>query len=106
MSDINLNLVSENNSFAGTGGISFENNSFNFIPAFKDIRTGRVETSKFKNGKNAPFHMLDGLPDEWVLQRCSSGKALKIKQSIISGFIREGAFFTRQEAATFVEKQA
>lgn len=95
-------LADENHEFQGTGGVSANNFSYGFAPAFRDSRTGKVEVSRFSDGRPAPFHLLDGLPDEWVLERESDGRVVEIKTTIVSGFVRLDRFYTRQEAADFV----
>lgn len=95
-------LISDNEKFKGTGGVSEENKSAGFIPAFMDKRTGLVEVSRFKDGRIAPCHLLDGLPEDWIQERDHHGKALSMKESVISGFVRLGNFFTRSEAAELV----
>jgi len=96
------NLAEENRAFAGTGGISENNAQACFAPAFLDAGSGQVEISRFKNGKPAPFHLLDGLPEEWIEERDVKGRVISVKASIVSGFVRLGTFFTRQEAAEFM----
>jgi len=96
-------LVDENRQFAGTGGVSEENSQARFAPAFQDAGTGKVEISCFQDGRPAPCHMLDGLPEEWIVERDLKGRAVKIKSTVISGFVRLGQFFTRQEAADFMQ---
>lgn len=91
-------LVSENKHFRDTGGTSAENRCFGFRPAFKDNRSGAVYVSCFADGRPAPFHLLDGLPDEVVLNRNATGRAVSVLPSLISGFVRDGQFYTREEA--------
>lgn len=95
-------LAEENQRFSGTGGVSEGNRHTHFMPAFKDENTGQIEISRFQNGQIAPCHILDGLPDNWILQRDPEGRVVKIKNTVISGFVQLGRFFTRQEAADFV----
>lgn len=95
-------LIEENCQFAGTGGVSEENVHLGFLPAFRDNESGQVEVSRFKDGRVAPCHLFDGLPDDWILKRDVDGRAVKIKNSVISGFIRSGHFFTRQDAMILV----
>ena len=97
-------LAEENHRFAGTGGVSEANAHAYFVPAFQDIRTGHIELSRFQDGRLAPCHLLDGLPEEWIIQRDMKGRAIKIRNEVISGFIRLGQFFTRMEAASFMEQ--
>lgn len=92
-------LASDNQRFAGTGGISQENRSYGFQPAFLDRETGAVYASCWNDGRPAPVHALAGLPDHLVLTRDSYGQVIAIKPSVIAGFIRWGAFYTREQAA-------
>ena len=47
----------------------------------------------------APVHLLDGLPEEVVVARHPCGRVEKVKASVVSGFVREARFYTREEAA-------
>lgn len=99
-------LGRENRIYGGTGGVSQENRSFGFRPAFRDADTGVVYASCFANGQPAPFHLLDGLPDEIVLTRHATGRVAAVKESITSGFVCEGRFYTREQAAERVMAMA
>jgi len=88
----------ENVSFAGTGGRSEENRNLGFRPAFFDFATQTVYLSRFANGRPAPFHMLDGLPEEVVVDRSTTGRVISAKATLISGFERNGFFYTRTAA--------
>ncbi len=92
-------LESENARFEGSGGVSAENRDIGFRPAFLDTRTRTIHLSRFGDGRPAPFHLLDGLPDELVLARHACGRVAKVRASVVSGFVRDGRFFTREEAA-------
>jgi len=92
-------LEQENGSFAGSGGVSSANRYLGFRPAFMDAETGAVHLSRFADGRPAPFHLLDGLPDEAVQSRTPSGRVTRLKPSIVSGFVSQGRFYTRDEAA-------
>lgn len=91
-------LQAQNRQFKGTGGVSQENRSSGFIPAFQDTLTGTVYRSCFANGAFAPVHVLDGLPSALVMQRSSSGRVVAVIDSVIAGFLRGGRFYTRNEA--------
>jgi hypothetical protein len=93
-------LRQENAAHAGTGGVSGGNASLGFRPAFLDSSTLTIYPSRFADGRPAPFHLLDGLPDEVVIIRLiPSGRVVATKGSLISGFERGGFFYTRQAAA-------
>ncbi len=92
-------LELENVRYARTGGVSRENRRCGFRPAFMDLQTAAVYLARFADGRPAPFHLLDGLPDELVLARDAAGRIAEIRPSVISGFVQQGRFYTRDEAA-------
>ena len=92
-------LTIENAHYRGTGGVSSENRCLGFHPAFMDTETRLVYPSRFADGRFAPFHVLDGLPDQLVVARHGTGRAESVKASVISGFVRSGHFYTREQAA-------
>lgn len=94
-----MQLQLENLAHRGTGGRSQENRGLGFRPAFFDFSTQRIYLSCFRNGMPAPIHVLDGLPDEAVIDRAASGKVISTKASVIAGFVRNGFFYTRSAAA-------
>jgi hypothetical protein len=97
-------LVADSKSHRGTGGVSEENEGFGFRPAFLDAGTGIVYRSRFQDGTPAPFHLLDGLPEELVASRNGYGRVAAVKAFLISGFVRLGRFYTRDEAAAVVSQ--
>ena len=92
-------LKLENLVHVGTGGRSQDNASLGFTPAFLDFATQVIYPSRFADGRLAPFHLLDGLPDEVVVDRTPSGRVVAAKATLISGFIRNGFFYSRSAAA-------
>jgi hypothetical protein len=92
-------LRHQNQCFHGTGGRSEENRPAGFRPAFMDIDTHTVYESRFADGRPAPVHVLDGLPDELVVARSASGRIAAVKASVIAGFVRAARFYSREEAA-------
>jgi len=84
---------------AGAGGRSEENRGLGFAPAFLDFATQTVYPSRFFDGRAAPFHLLDGLPNAVVVERARSGRVIRAKVSIVAGFVRNGYFYTRAAAA-------
>ena len=96
------NLKRENSRFSKTGGVSAGNCAHRFVPAFYDVATGRAYASRFADGRPAPFHLLNGLPSNLVLERDSDGTVLAVKHSVIAGFLRDGRFYTRDQAAAAV----
>ncbi|PKO55457.1 MAG: hypothetical protein CVU28_06370 [Betaproteobacteria bacterium HGW-Betaproteobacteria-21] len=95
-------LQRQNQEFMGTGGRSEENRPCGFRPAFMDIDTHTVYESRFADGRPAPIHVLDGLPDELVVARSSSGRIAAVKASVIAGFVLATRFYNREEAAHFI----
>lgn len=92
-------LKRENERHAGTGGRSQENRDLGFRPAFLDFETQIIYPSRFADGRPAPVHMLDGLPDDVIVDRTPTGRVVCAKASLISGFVRNGFFYTRTAAA-------
>jgi len=76
-------LEDQNRRFIGTGGVSKENRGLGFIPAFHDKETGSVYLSRFADGRPAPMHLLDGLPDDVVVSRSASGAVRGVKSTVI-----------------------
>jgi hypothetical protein len=99
-------LVYENVIHLGRGGRSQENRSSGFRPAFLDSDNGIVHPSRFADGHLAPVHLLDGLPDCVVLARSPGGRVTEVKPSIVSGFVRDGRFYTRNEAVHAMQAEA
>lgn len=89
----------ENLAFAGTGGVSPENRCRRFTPAFRDEVTGRVEPSRYADGALAPMHLIDGLPREWICAWDAQGRPAALRPGIVAGFLRDGRFYTREQAA-------
>lgn len=79
-------LVTENRRYAGTGGISKVNSTRGFIPAFRDEATGCVYPSCFSDGRRAPVHLYDGLPNELIVEYAPQGLPHSVRASVISGF--------------------
>ena len=92
-------LKRENVAHAGTGGRSQDNASLGFRPAFYDFATQKIYPSRFADGRLAPFHLLDGLPDEVIADRAPNGRVVSAKATLLSGFVRDGFFYTRSAAA-------
>lgn len=98
-------LQMETAAHRGTGGVSAENRGLGFRPAFRDTGTGETWPSTFADGRPAPFHVLDGLPEPVVLARDRYGRISRVLGSIIAGFLRDGMFYTRAEAAALVSEE-
>ena len=97
-------LRAENEAHADSPGVSHANRHLGFLPAFLDTCTMQIHESRFADGRPAPFHLLDGLPDEVVLRRSPLGRVLAAKPSLVSGFVRNGFFYTRAAAARAAEE--
>jgi hypothetical protein len=92
-------LENENRRYKGSGGISQENYHCGFLPAFLDTSTGSIHLSRFADGRMALIHLLDGLPEQLVLQRGAFDRVIAVKSSVTAGFFRDGRFYTREQAA-------
>ena len=99
-------LALETACYRETGGVSENNGTLGFQPAFIDRDTQTVHLSRFSDGRPAPCHVLDGLPAELVLARSAQGRVLRVKGSVISGFVRDERFYTREEAAAMLTSAA
>lgn len=99
-------LRRQNSVFKDTGGISEENRTDGFHPAFYDTQYERIELARYSDGTPAPMHILDGVPDDWVTERDGSGRVAAIKSSIVAGFIRNGVFYTREQASCLCSRAA
>ncbi len=102
----NSTLRKQNQIFKGTGGVSGKNRSQGFIPAFYDSKSHQAHISRFANGTPAPIHLLDGLPEEWILKRDPSGRVMAVKASVVAGFIYHGRFYTREQVARAARGEA
>ena len=91
-------LEQENRRFVGTCGTSQNNRGLGFRPAFLNSSTGQVHLSCFANGRPAPVHVLDGLPEDLIEERDASGRVARVSGAVVSGFERLGQFHTREEA--------
>ncbi len=91
-------LQNENVLYAQTRGISENNGLCGFRPGYLNLASGEVLPSCFASGAPAPVHLLEGLPESWVLERDSDGRVVSTRPGIIAGFILDGRFYTREEA--------
>jgi hypothetical protein len=66
-----------------------------FLPAFQDLTTEETHLSVNEDGSLAAVHLLDNLPDHWVVERDDQGRITALKEGIIAGFMRQGQFYTR-----------
>ncbi|VAW66992.1 hypothetical protein MNBD_GAMMA09-1452 [hydrothermal vent metagenome] len=78
-------------------GATFSDISFGFMPAFMHLKEQQVHLSKTIDGELSVMHLFDGLPDHWIDEKDSRGKALSLKSEIIAGFMRNAQFYTLSE---------
>lgn len=97
-------LEEQNRQLKGTGGVSQQNRTLGFRPAFLNLETGRVYLSRFADGRPAPMHLLEGLPAALAAKHSASGRIMAAKASVLAGFLRNGHFYTRDQAAWQVER--
>ncbi|MDM0074756.1 hypothetical protein QTH90_10210 [Variovorax sp. J2P1-59] len=97
-----LILEQETIAYRGSGGVSADNRCFGFRPAFRNTETGNVYPSRFADGRLAPIHLIDGLPNELVDARSAAGKVMSVKPSVQSGFTLNGRFYDRDETAMYL----
>jgi hypothetical protein len=89
----------ENANFLESGSVSSGSAGSGFLPAFLDTDNDAIYFSRYGDGRLAPFHLLDGLPEGLVLKRNAAGTVEAVKPSVVSGFVRAGRFYGREEAA-------
>ncbi|SFM69143.1 hypothetical protein [Variovorax sp. OV329] len=94
-------LAQENTVFQGSGGVSANNRPLGFQPAFRNNETGCIYASRFADGRLAPVHVIDGLPEELVLERSAAGRVTSVKSSVQAGFTLRGDFYDREQAASY-----
>lgn len=93
-----MSLRNENLLYANTRGISQNNRSSGFRPGYLNRANGELALSRFSDGSPAPIHVLDGLPETWIAARDKDGRVTAVSPEVVSGFIRDGLFYTRDEA--------
>jgi hypothetical protein len=99
-------LCAQNAAFRATGGVSCNNRAAGFLPAYCNLSTGEAVVSQFADGRPSPVHLLDGLPAAWVAARDAAGHVREALPSVVAGFIRDGAFYTREAAARCIAQDA
>ena len=75
-----------------------------FQPAFFDFLTQTIYPSVFADGTPAPFHILEGLPRELVVDRARSGRVIATKATLLSGYERNGFFYTNTSVAKAISE--
>ncbi len=91
-------LRDENTRYSGTLGLSQNNGAYGFVPGYLHTIADVCVISCFADGRPAPIHLLDGLPESWIEERDINGHVTKTCPGIVSGFLRDGRFYTREEA--------
>ena len=82
------------------------NQGHGFGAAFRDAETGSIYGSCYADGRPAAVHLLDGLPESLVLARAVDGRVTVVKKTVVAGFVRNGRFYTREEAVQSVATEA
>ncbi|MBK1716679.1 hypothetical protein [Thiocystis violacea] len=93
-----MTLREENALYAKTHGVSQNNGSLGFRPGYLNRHSGEWTLSRFGDGSLAPVHVLDGLPESWINGRDADGHVTEVSAEVVSGFVRDGLFYTREEA--------
>ncbi|SDX73310.1 hypothetical protein SAMN05421644_11137 [Allochromatium warmingii] len=70
-----------------------------FLPAFRHLETGEIRLCQLADGRIARRHLLDSLPDDWILERDASGRPAALVSEIEPGFLRGIQFWTLQNLA-------
>ena len=97
------NLKEESTSFFQSGAVSEKCSSF-CKPCFLNKATGEIFLSQYPNGIACPFHNLNGLPEEVVLRRGNDGSVIEVLPTIISGFVKDNKFYSRDEIKVLLGK--
>jgi hypothetical protein len=95
-------LELDGTNFRGTDGVSDDDGCGGFQPAFLDRDKRKVYLSRFPDGRLAPCHLPDGLPAELVRARSEQGEVTCLDPSVAFGFLHDGCFYTREEAAAML----
>ncbi len=61
-------------------------------PAFCNKRTGEAHLSQTEDGFPALEYGFSGLPDDWVVERDTDGKAIALHPDVIAGYWRDARF--------------
>jgi len=70
-----------------------------FLPAFRHLETGETRLCQLENGRISKFHLLDSLPDDWILERDAGGRPVTLVSQVEPGFLRGIQFWTLQNLA-------
>ena len=92
-------LADEEGLYGRTHGARRGDRPQGFVPGFRNEVTGELARSRYADGAPAPMHLLDGLPEHWVAERDPEGRVTRARPGVVSGFLRDGRFYTRDQAA-------
>lgn len=95
-------LELETELYEDSGATSTHCRPFGFRPAFYDTDSRTIHLSRFADGRLAPIHLLDGLPDNVVISRDATGRIEAVLETIVSGFEMYGRFYTRDEVSSML----
>ncbi len=70
---------------------------FGFMPAFKNLKDDEIHLSTDAHGELSVMHLFDGLPNHWINEQDSQGKALTLQAEVVAGFMRNARFYTLSE---------
>lgn len=70
-----------------------------FLPAFRHLETGEIRLCQLADGRLSRRHLLDSLPDDWILERDASGRPAALVSEVEPGFLRGIQFWTLQNLA-------
>lgn len=70
-----------------------------FLPAFRHIETGEIRLCRQADGCLSRHHLLDSLPDDWILERDAGGRPATLVSQVEPGFLRGIQFWTLQNLA-------
>lgn len=65
-----------------------------FRPAFRHLESGEVRLCRSRDGRLSRTHLLDGLPDHWIMERDAKSRPCALVQAVEPGFLRGIAFWT------------
>ncbi|MBK1717768.1 hypothetical protein CKO27_08965 [Thiocystis violacea] len=59
-----------------------------FLPAFRHLETGEIRLCRQEDGGLSRGHLLDSLPDHWILERDARGRPTILVTAVEPGFLR------------------
>ncbi len=70
-----------------------------FMPGFRHLETGEVRLCRLTDGRLSRQHLLDGLPDHWILERDAKGRPSIMVAAVEPGFLRGIQFWSLEDLA-------